>query len=114
VKLRADKSAKPGPQNLSAKLRVQACDEQVCYAPGTLDVSIPLTMQVKRFWIILAGAFALAAVILFLRQDYESIHQCGVGSSLLVSSATELTFKSSIRVNQTETDENLESDEGVV
>ena len=45
VKLRADKSAKPGTQNLSAKLRVQACDEQVCYAPGTLDVSIPLTIK---------------------------------------------------------------------
>ena len=45
VKLRADKSVKPGAQNLSAKLRVQACDEQVCYAPGTLDVSIPLTIK---------------------------------------------------------------------
>jgi len=43
--IKADGSAKPGAQNLSAKLRVQACDDQVCYAPGTLDVSIPLTIK---------------------------------------------------------------------
>ena len=45
VKLKADKSAQPGTQNLSGKLRVQACDEQVCYAPGTLDVSLPLDIK---------------------------------------------------------------------
>ena len=43
--LKADGSAKAGAQNLSAKLRVQACDDQVCYAPGTLDLSIPLTIK---------------------------------------------------------------------
>lgn len=45
VKLKADKSAQLGAQNLSGKLRVQACDEQVCYAPGTLDVSLPLDIK---------------------------------------------------------------------
>ena len=45
VKLKADKSAKVGTQNLSGKLRVQACDDQVCYAPGTLDVNLPLTIK---------------------------------------------------------------------
>ncbi|HEY6806720.1 MAG TPA: protein-disulfide reductase DsbD domain-containing protein [Pyrinomonadaceae bacterium] len=45
VKLKADKTAKVGTQNLSGKLRVQACDDQVCYAPGTLDVSLPLTIK---------------------------------------------------------------------
>jgi DsbC/DsbD-like thiol-disulfide interchange protein len=45
VKLKAEKSAQPGTQNLSGKLRVQACDEQVCYAPGTLDVSLPLDIK---------------------------------------------------------------------
>jgi len=45
VKLKADKSAQVGTQNLSGKLRVQACDEQVCYAPGTLDVSLPLSIK---------------------------------------------------------------------
>jgi hypothetical protein len=45
VKLKADKSATTGAQNLSGKLRVQACDDQVCYAPGTLDVSLPLDIK---------------------------------------------------------------------
>ena len=43
--LKIDKNAKPGSQRLPAKLRVQACDEEVCYAPGTLDVAIPLDIQ---------------------------------------------------------------------
>ena len=45
ARLKADKSAKPGTHNLSAKLRVQACDEQVCYAPGTLDVTMPVNIK---------------------------------------------------------------------
>jgi hypothetical protein len=45
VRLKADKTSPAGTQNLSAKLRVQACDDQVCYAPGTLDVSIPLNIK---------------------------------------------------------------------
>ena len=43
--LKADKSAKQGPQPLPAKLRIQACDEQVCYPPGTLDLIIPVTIN---------------------------------------------------------------------
>jgi Disulphide bond corrector protein DsbC. len=45
VRLKADKSSPVGTQNLSAKLRVQACDDQVCYAPGTLDVTIPVSIK---------------------------------------------------------------------
>lgn len=45
ARLKADKSAKPGPHNLSAKLRVQACDEAVCYAPGELAVSLPVSIR---------------------------------------------------------------------
>lgn len=45
ARLKADKSAKPGPHNLSAKLRVQACDEKVCYAPGALDVTVPVSIK---------------------------------------------------------------------
>jgi DsbC/DsbD-like thiol-disulfide interchange protein len=45
VRLKADKSAAPGTHNLAGKLRVQACDEQVCYAPGTIDVAIPVTIK---------------------------------------------------------------------
>lgn len=45
VQLKADSKAKAGRTNLSATLRVQACDEKVCYAPGTKDVSIPVVVQ---------------------------------------------------------------------
>jgi len=45
VRMKADKSAVPGTHNLAGKLRVQACDEQVCYPPGTIDVAIPVTIK---------------------------------------------------------------------
>lgn len=45
VRLKADKKAAPGKHNLSAKLRVQACDDKVCYAPGALDVSVPVNIK---------------------------------------------------------------------
>ena len=45
VRLKADKSAAPGKHNLSAKLRVQACDEKVCYVPGALDVTVPVNVK---------------------------------------------------------------------
>ena len=45
VRLQAAKSAHTGAQNLSGKLQVQACDDQVCYAPGVLDVVIPVNIK---------------------------------------------------------------------
>jgi DsbC/DsbD-like thiol-disulfide interchange protein len=45
VRLKADRSAAPGTHNLAGKLRVQACDDQVCYPPGTIDVAIPVTIK---------------------------------------------------------------------
>lgn len=45
VRLQADSRAKPGRTNLAATLRVQACDEKVCYPPGSKDVSIPVVVQ---------------------------------------------------------------------
>ena len=45
VRLKADKSAAPGTHNLAGKLRVQACDDEVCYPPGTIDVAIPVTIK---------------------------------------------------------------------
>lgn len=45
VKLKVEKGAAVGKQTLSAKLNVQACDDQVCYAPGTMDVSIPVDIK---------------------------------------------------------------------
>ena len=43
--VKADKSAQPGQQSLAAKLRIQACDEAVCYPPGTLDLVIPVSIK---------------------------------------------------------------------
>lgn len=45
IRLKADKSAKSGLQNLVAHLRVQACDNQVCYAPGVIDFTIPVNIK---------------------------------------------------------------------
>lgn len=38
-------TASKGARNLSAKLRVQACDDKACYKPDTLETSIPLTIK---------------------------------------------------------------------
>jgi len=43
--LSADKGMKPGQKDLAAKLNVQACDDQVCYAPGTIDLVIPVNIK---------------------------------------------------------------------
>ena len=43
--LKADTTAKPGEQSIPAQLRIQACDEQVCYPPGTLELAIPVSIK---------------------------------------------------------------------
>ena len=45
ARLKVDKSTKPGQHDLPAKVQVQACDNQVCYAPGTLEITIPLIVK---------------------------------------------------------------------
>jgi thioredoxin:protein disulfide reductase len=45
VSLQAAKTAPKGQRSLPAKLRIQACDDQVCYAPGSLDVVIPVLIK---------------------------------------------------------------------
>ena len=45
ARLKTDKASKPGPHNLSAKLRVQACDDKVCYAPGAIDLVVPVNIK---------------------------------------------------------------------
>jgi hypothetical protein len=45
VRLSVAKTAAAGEHNLSARLRVQACDDQVCYAPGTMDLKLPVTVR---------------------------------------------------------------------
>jgi hypothetical protein len=45
VTLKAANSAPKGQRSFAAKLNVQACDDQVCYAPGRIDLSIPVTVK---------------------------------------------------------------------
>jgi hypothetical protein len=45
VTLKSDKTAKKGERSVPARLRVQACDEQVCYPPGSLELTIPVNIN---------------------------------------------------------------------
>ena len=45
VALKADKAAKKGERSIPARLRIQACDDQVCYPPGTLELAIPVNVK---------------------------------------------------------------------
>ncbi|MDT4952155.1 MAG: hypothetical protein QOJ02_293 [Acidobacteriota bacterium] len=43
--LSAASGAKPGAHTLKGKLRTQACDEEACYPPRTIEISIPVTVK---------------------------------------------------------------------
>jgi hypothetical protein len=43
--LKATASATKGQRSLPAKVQIQACDDQVCYAPGTLELSLPVIVK---------------------------------------------------------------------
>jgi thioredoxin:protein disulfide reductase len=45
VAFKADPSTTKGDRHLSGKLRIQACDDQVCYPPGEMDVAIPVKVK---------------------------------------------------------------------
>lgn len=45
VLLNAEKAAPKGARTMPAKLNVQACDDKACYPPGSIDVSIPVTIK---------------------------------------------------------------------
>jgi DsbC/DsbD-like thiol-disulfide interchange protein len=45
VTLNADRSAPFGERALKATLQVQACDDQVCYPPGTINLSVPIAVK---------------------------------------------------------------------
>ncbi|HKO96078.1 MAG TPA: protein-disulfide reductase DsbD N-terminal domain-containing protein [Pyrinomonadaceae bacterium] len=45
AELKADKGASAGSRTLSAILHIQACDDQVCYPPGKIDLQIPVTVK---------------------------------------------------------------------
>lgn len=43
--LKADKTAKKGERSIQARLRIQACDDQVCYPPGAIELQIPVNVK---------------------------------------------------------------------
>jgi hypothetical protein len=45
VPVKAEVGATRGEHSIKASLRVQPCDEQVCYPPRTLSLSIPVTVN---------------------------------------------------------------------
>ena len=45
AELKADKTAPKGNRAVPATLRIQACDDQVCYPPGRVDLQIPVTIK---------------------------------------------------------------------
>ena len=45
AELKADKTAPKGKRSMAAILRIQACDDQVCYPPGKIDLQIPVTVK---------------------------------------------------------------------
>ena len=45
AELKAEKTAVAGKRSLEAVLRIQACDDQVCYPPGKIDLQIPVTIK---------------------------------------------------------------------
>src|SRR6266404_1796854 len=43
--IKADTAASKGEHSVAAQLRVQACDDQVCYPPGLVELRIPVTVK---------------------------------------------------------------------
>ncbi len=43
--IKADHAASKGEHSIAAQLRVQACDDQVCYPPGQIELRIPVTVK---------------------------------------------------------------------
>ncbi len=42
---KTEKTARKGERTIPARLRIQACDDQVCYPPGTLELAIPVNVN---------------------------------------------------------------------
>ena len=43
-----DKSTQPGQRSVPAVLRIQACDDRVCYPPGSINLQIPMTVATSK------------------------------------------------------------------
>ena len=45
IMLTAERAAPKSAHNIPAKLNVQACDDKLCYPPGSVNFSIPVTIK---------------------------------------------------------------------
>jgi thiol:disulfide interchange protein DsbD len=45
ARLKAGTAATSGEHSVAAQLHVQACDDQVCYPPGQIELQIPVTVK---------------------------------------------------------------------
>ncbi len=45
TKFKVPVSAQPGPVTVLGKLRYQACNDKACFAPKTVEVKLPVTIQ---------------------------------------------------------------------
>jgi len=45
AQLNVDKTTPKGERSVPAEMRIQACDDQVCYPPGTIAFAIPVTIK---------------------------------------------------------------------
>lgn len=45
IMLNVEKAAPRGAHNIPAKLNVQACDDKLCYPPGSISFTIPVTIK---------------------------------------------------------------------
>ena len=45
AQLKVDKTTPKGERSVPAEMRIQACDDQVCYPPGTIAFAIPVTIK---------------------------------------------------------------------
>ena len=43
--IKADATASKGEHSVAAQLRVQACDDQVCYPPGQIELRLPVMVK---------------------------------------------------------------------
>jgi hypothetical protein len=68
---------------------------------------------VKRVWIILAGLFAVAAVVLFLRNDFDNAFICAALGLVAWFLSYRVRMREIVKANEPpdELEESLESDD---
>lgn len=81
LNIQTSDSLKPGSYTLEGRARVQACNDQVCLAPSTIDVSFPVEIS--------AAGTGFQAINQDLFRDYQE-DQGAVTDAFSASSSTEI------------------------